>query len=104
MHTPERRNPESVDPERMRERLNPPQQSLLRLLEYFGWELRFVREPPSQPPVPVIFAGDASWAVISPDGKLDEGPHLRVRHPGFERRAGSAVEPGSGSSHRPGPT
>lgn len=101
MHTPERRQTPPASAEQMRERLNPPQRSVLRLLEYFGWELRFVRQPPSQPAVPVIFAGDSTWAVISPDGKVDESTRLHVRHPGFERRQRRPAGQDACSGQRP---
>ncbi|WP_052100860.1 hypothetical protein [Novilysobacter arseniciresistens] len=101
MHHPERRKTPPSSAEQMRERLNPPQRSVLRLLEYFGWELRFVRQPPLHPPVPVIFAGDATWAVIAPDGKVDDSTRLRVRHPGFERRQRPPAGQDVGSDQRP---
>lgn len=101
MHTPERRQTPPASAEQMRERLYPPQRSVLQLLEYFGWELRFVRQPPLQPPVPVIFAGDSTWAVIAPDGRVDDSTRLRVRHPGFEGRHGEPVDQDAGSDQRP---
>lgn len=52
----------------------------LRDLERFGWELKFVRRPPFQPPVPVIFDPDRKhYAVIRPDGTLDEAETLTIR-------------------------
>ena len=101
MHTSDRRQPTPASTEQMRERLNPPQRSVLRLLEYFGWELRFVREAPPCPPVPVIFAGDSTWAVIDPEGKVDESTRLRVRHPGFERRSRRPVDQEPCNGQRP---
>lgn len=103
MHTPERRQTSPASAEQMRERLNPPQRSVLRLLEYFGWELRFVRQPPSRPAVPVIFADDSTWAVIDPDGKVDESTRLRVRHPGFERRQRRPIGRDVERNHWPDP-
>lgn len=79
MRTPERRQLAPIDTN-LREQLNDAQRGVLRLLEYFGWELRFVRRPPSQPVVPVIFAGDAAWAYIRGDGTVDERTKLEIRH------------------------
>ena len=52
----------------------------LRDLERFGWELKFVRRPPFQNPIPVIFDPDRKhYAVILPDGTLDEAESLNIR-------------------------
>jgi len=52
----------------------------LRDLERFGWELKFVRRPPFQNPIPVIFDPDRKhYAVILPDGSLDEAESLNIR-------------------------
>ena len=52
----------------------------LRELERFGWELKFVRRPPFQPPIPVIFDPDRKhYAVIKQDGTLDEAESLNIR-------------------------
>lgn len=80
MYTPERRHAKPVDTNQMRDQLNDAQRGVLRLLEYFGWELRFVRHPPFQPVVPVICAGDAAWALIRDDGSVDERTKLEIRH------------------------
>ena len=42
MHTPERRHARPLETIQMREQLNDAQRGVLRLLEHFGWELRFV--------------------------------------------------------------
>lgn len=78
----ERRSGTPVDAGLMRNQLNRTQLAALSLLEQLGWELRFVRQSPVSP-LPVIFAGDASWAVIRVDGSVDEAPRLRIRHPGL---------------------
>lgn len=80
MHTPERRHPMPVDTNLMRDQLNDAQRGVLRALEYFGWELRFVRRPLFQPALPVICAGDAAWALIRDDGTVDERTKLEIRH------------------------
>ena len=49
-------------------------------LEQFGWELKFVRRKPFQPPVAVVFDGDRkSFAVLEPDGSLNENPGFDIR-------------------------
>ena len=80
MHTPERRHARPLETIQMREQLNDAQRGVLRLLEHFGWELRFVRQPPSEPVVPVICAGDAAWALIRDDGSVDERTRFEIRH------------------------
>lgn len=79
MHTPERRHA-TLETNQMREQLNDAQRGVLRLLEHFGWELRFVRHSPSEPVVPVICAGDTAWALIRNDGSVDERTRFEVRH------------------------
>lgn len=62
--------------------LNQDQLITLRELENFGWELKFVRRRPFQDPVPVVFDGDRrSFAVLRPDGSLDEKPGFEIRDP-----------------------
>ncbi len=52
----------------------------LRDLERFGWELKFVRRPAFQAPVPVIFDPDRKhYAIIREDGSLDEAEMLHIR-------------------------
>ena len=65
----------------MHHQLNEAQRGVLRVLEYFGWELRFVRC--QFDPVPVVFAGDDTYAVIRPDGSVDERPRLTLRTGAF---------------------
>ncbi len=52
----------------------------LRDIERFGWELKFVRRPPFQPLVPVVFDSDRKhYAVMRADGSLDEATQLQIR-------------------------
>ena len=61
--------------------LNPVQSATLVELEHFGWELKFVRRPLFQPIVPVVFdPGRTHYAVLRPDGTLDEHPQIQIRH------------------------
>lgn len=73
----ERRRASPPDHLTMCTQLNEAQRGVLRVLEYFGWELRFVRR--QFDPVPVVFAGDDTYAVIRPDGSVDEQPRMAMR-------------------------
>ena len=64
----------------LKSQLNEDQQFALNELERFGWELKFIRRPPFQPPIPVVFDGDRkSYAVLLEDGTLDENPGFEIR-------------------------
>lgn len=64
----------------LKHELNDDQLITLNELEKFGWELKFVRRPPFQPVVPVVFDGDRrQFAVIEPDGTLNENPAIPIR-------------------------
>lgn len=65
----------------LHKQLNEEQQFALRELENFGWELKFARRKPFEPIVPVVFDGDRKkYAVLRPDGTLDENPDFEIRH------------------------
>ena len=65
----------------LKRELNDAQLSTLSGLEHFGWELKFVRRKPFQPPVAVVFDGDRrNFAVLEPDGTLNERPDFDVRN------------------------
>ena len=56
----------------LKRELNEDQLTTLQSLEHFGWELKFVRRKPFQPPIPVVFDGDrAQFAVLEIDGTLN---------------------------------
>jgi len=49
-------------------------------LERFGWELKFIRRPMFQQPVPVVFDSSRKhYAVLNLDGSLDENPGFDIR-------------------------
>lgn len=73
----ERRHAPCPDRNAMCAQLNEAQRDVLRVLEHFGWQLGFVRR--QFEPVPVVFAGDCLYAVIRPDGSVDERPTLALR-------------------------
>lgn len=61
--------------------LNEDQLDTLRGLERFGWELKFVRRPPFKDPIPVVFDGDRKkFAILEPNGTLNEKPSFDIRH------------------------
>jgi len=60
--------------------LNQDQLIALADLEKYGWELKFVRRPMFQQPVPVVFDSDRKhYAVLKEDGTLDEKPGFDIR-------------------------
>ena len=64
----------------LKRELNEEQLITLNELERFGWELKFVRRPPFQPSIPVVFDADRkTWAVLMPDGTLNENPGFKIR-------------------------
>jgi len=64
----------------LKRQLNDAQLMTLRGLEGFGWELKFIRRKPFQEPIAVIFDGDRKkFAVLEPDGALNESPDFEVR-------------------------
>ena len=83
MPTRERRQGSDGKPAELRLRLNASQLRMLRELECFGWELRFVRRPPFVEPIPVIFPADDSsedaYITLRFDGSLDEHSSLVIR-------------------------
>lgn len=77
----ERRQDKVVTGAGLRALLNEEQLMTLRDLERFGWELRFVRRPPFQDPIPVVVDGDRkAFSVLKPDGSLEDNPKdLKLR-------------------------
>ena len=81
MHGTERRRAPPAPCRALERDLNTAQLLTLRELENFGWELKFVRRPPFQPVIPIVFDADRShFAVIEPDGSLNEQPPITIRH------------------------
>jgi hypothetical protein len=77
---PERRKAEGRATITLRRDLNQDQQIALAELEKYGWELKFIRRPMFQQPVPVVFDSDRkSYAVLLPDGTLDHNPGFNIR-------------------------
>lgn len=64
----------------LRAELSEAQLDTLAELERYGWELKFVRRPLFQPSIPVVFDGDRKhYAVLEPDGTLNEHPAFTIR-------------------------
>jgi len=78
--TEDRRRDHKPLPDILKAELNQEQRETLGELEKFGWELRFVRHDPEQRPVPVIFDAEREkFAVLDPDGELDENAFINIR-------------------------
>jgi len=76
----ERRKAEGRPTITLRRDLNQDQQFALAELEKYGWELKFIRRPMFQQPIPVVFDSDRkSYAVLLPDGTLDHNPGFNIR-------------------------
>lgn len=60
--------------------LTPEQLATIETLEYFRWTLKFVRRPLFRDPVPVVFHPEGKrFAVIEPDGSINENPAIKLR-------------------------
>lgn len=80
MSDSERRRLDKERSVELKRELNDDQLMTLRGLEQFGWELKFIRRPPFQPKVAVVFDGDRrSYAIIEADGSLNEKNELTIR-------------------------
>lgn len=78
----DRRRMSNASPSMLRAQLNEAQLMTLRELERFGWEIQFVRRPLFQDPIPVVVDGDRkTYAVLTPEGELDESPGFNLRQP-----------------------
>ena len=77
----ERRSGDKPRSTSLRSQLNQDQLLELATLERFGWELKFIRRPPFQKSVPVVYDCDSKrFAVLREDGSLDEHPGFEIRH------------------------
>jgi hypothetical protein len=59
--------------------INEDQMLTLRVLEGFGWTLKFVRKSKAGPLAAVYDPEKHSLAIIEPDGALNEKPELAFR-------------------------
>ena len=71
----DRRLPTQTYSRELKRHLNESQLATLHTLEAFGWTLKFVRRPPGEHPLVVLFDPDTrKFAILKPDGELDENP------------------------------
>ena len=76
----ERRKSEWPIPDIIEDVLTEMQLIALREIEAFGWKLRFVRRPPFQAAVPVVFRGEGDQiAVLEENGRLNLQPNVEFR-------------------------
>lgn len=76
----ERRTGEKPKSSSLKQQLNQDQQLELAVLERFGWELKFIRRPPFQKPIAVVYDLETrKYAVLKEDGTLDEKPAFKIR-------------------------
>ena len=76
----EKRKGDRPIPGNLEDLLNLMQQITLGEIGKFGWELRFVRMPPFQEAVPVVFSGDGDQiGVLEEDGRLNLQPNIEYR-------------------------
>jgi hypothetical protein len=59
--------------------INEDQMLTLRVLEGYGWTLKFVRKSKAGPLAAVYDPERHSLAIIEPDGRLNEKPELVFR-------------------------
>ena len=76
----EKRKGEKPIPDNLNQMLNPIQMSALRQIEGFGWQLKFVRRPLFQEPVPVVYSADGKKiGILEDDGRLNMEVVVPVR-------------------------
>ena len=79
---PERRRKMAPGPRAVRYELNEDQLAAIADLEKYGWELKFVRHSETGQVVPVVFDSDRKrYAILKPDGSIDENTRFDVRKP-----------------------
>ncbi len=77
----EQRGNMSPLPENFHAQLNTDQLLVLRMVENFGWGMKFVRRTPSQKPTYVIFNNNThQYAVIDEDGTLNIETGIKIRN------------------------
>jgi len=76
----EKRKDDKPIPDRLEDVLNDVQMLALRQIERFGWQLRFVRKPLFQEPVPVVFSADGDKiGILEEDGRINMEADIKVR-------------------------
>jgi hypothetical protein len=76
----EKRKGDKPVPDRLEEVLNEMQMLALRQIEGFGWQLRFIRKPLFQEPVPVVFSAEGDKiGILEEDGRINMEPDIKLR-------------------------
>lgn len=74
------RNSEVTVPDNLSDYLNEAQLRALRMVEDFGWELKFIRRPLFQQVVPVVVSHDGTqYGVLEQDGSINMKPDIVIR-------------------------
>jgi len=64
----------------LRRQLNEDQRITLAEIERYGWTLKFIRHPPFQPALAVVFDAERkSFAVLEANGQLNQQPGIKIR-------------------------
>jgi hypothetical protein len=80
MSDSERRAGERQRSSILKNQLNEDQQLELATLERFGWELKFIRRPPFQKSIAVVYDSETKrYAILKEDGSLDDRPSIIIR-------------------------
>ena len=70
-------------PDNMKELLNDAQLQALSGMKYSGWELRFLRRPLFQEPVPIVHnTNDGRIGILEKDGGIKIQPNIKIREQG----------------------
>lgn len=77
---PDRRHEQQLRESVLKRELNEAQLDTFLTLERFGWALKFIRHAPAGSVIVVYDPDKRRFAVIEPDGSLNENPHESFRH------------------------
>ncbi len=67
-------------PDNLEDWLTPEQTQMLHQIETFGWELKFIRRPVFQDPIPVLVSNDGKKiGVLEKDGRINMDPDITLR-------------------------
>ncbi|MFL6591083.1 MAG: hypothetical protein ACJ8GK_00025 [Luteimonas sp.] len=73
--TSDRRVPQRTPASVLKREINGAQLATLNTLERFGWDIRFIRRTSAGQTLVVLHDPDTrKYAVLQPDGELDENP------------------------------
>ena len=79
----EKRKGDQAIPDNLRQLLTPAQVKTLDSIQRLGWQLRFVRRPLFQDPVPVVSnASNDQIGMLDPDGRINIDIAIDVRNEG----------------------